>query len=73
MVVHLDIAMILADCFLDALDTKAMLMRIRFTGSQAPLGIFKGILPAGVDSCYYSKWGLCPFGGIYFYESIQNV
>lgn len=54
-VIHLHIAVIFGNYFLDALYTKTMLMPVGFGGSQFAILRIKGIFPAGIYHGYYDK------------------
>ena len=54
-VIHLHIAMIFGNYFLDALYTEAMLMLVEFGGSQFAVLLIKGIFSAGIYHGYYNK------------------
>lgn len=54
-VIHLHVAMIFGNYFLDALYTEAMLMLVGFGGSQFAVLLIKGIFSAGIYHGYYNK------------------
>lgn len=65
-VVHLKVAVILADRFLYTFDAEPMLTLILFFGGQGSLRAGERIFPAGVYDCNYGKRRFGASGGIDF-------
>lgn len=72
-IIHLHIAMISGNYFLDALYTKTMLMPVGFSGSQFAIWFVKGIFPAGIYHGYYDKRRFFTFADADFDKRIRSV